>query len=410
MLYRYRAIDAEGSVQSGSVEGTNPAFVANYIREKGLVPMDIGEIRPSDLSKSKIGFSLPNLALLSVKSSRSQVAQFTQKLSDLTSAGMEINQALDILSRHRLMGALNSVVDQLCEDLRQGKSLAAGLASHNSVFPNYYVNMIRAGEAGGNLADTLVGLAKLLEQQQSSGKALRSTLVYPLILVLTAILSVVFLVVFVMPQFEAIFYSANHQLPASTRLFLDVSSFAHSYGLTMIAIFATIVVIIATRLRDDLFRFRVDSRLLVTPIIGSFILDVELSRFSRTTGFLLKGGVPLLAALQIVLSGFGNTALRKAFEEIREQVKDGRKLGRSLEGYEIMPIMFVQIVAVSELTGKMDEALLRLSDILGREVEHKTKRFVALLTPIITLSLAGIIALLITSILTALLSINDIAF
>jgi general secretion pathway protein F len=294
--------------------------------------------------------------------------------------------------------------------VRSGSSLADALAAQPKVFPAYYVGMVRAGEASGSLETTMRQLAELLERSRAARQHVKSGLTYPIIVLATGALSLTVLFGFVIPRFRPLFEDAGSRLSMSARLILATSDFFAAawwvIGLLVVAAIAGA----RWALNTPAGRERWDRRLLSVPYLRDLLLKIEFARFSQTFGTLLRNGVSPLAAFGITVETVGNKVLRGALSVVMESLKEGKGLSKPLEETGLVPPLGVQLTRVGEETGRLDEMLLKVSDIYQQETQASIDRLLALLVPGVTIALGLIVAVVMGSIVTAILGVYDLAF
>ncbi|TVR63641.1 MAG: type II secretion system F family protein, partial [Candidatus Competibacteraceae bacterium] len=326
----------------------------------------------------------------------------TQQLSNLLNAGLPLDRALTILISVTDDAPSKSLLERVQDQVRGGSTLADALEAQGT-FSRFYLNMVRAGEAGGALEAVLKRLTEFLERSRALRESVSSALIYPLILLSVAALSVIILLTFVVPQFEQLFADAGRALPLATQIVIAAGhGFRYYWWVGLLAI-----LLLATALRRQLnqpeSRVRWDRWFLSLPLFGDLIAKVETARLSRTLGTLLGNGVSLLNALTIVRETLSNRVLALALGEVAEHVKTGRGLADPLLEAGDFPKLAVQMIRVGEETGQLQEMLLQVADTYDEEVQTAVKRLLTLLEPALILGLGVVIAGIIMSILVAIL-------
>jgi general secretion pathway protein F len=269
--------------------------------------------------------------------------------------------------------------------------------------------MVRAGEAGASLDSTLRQLAEFLENSQAARQQVISALVYPMIVLVTGALSIAILFGFVVPRFRPLFEEAGANLPFAAQAILAVTDILNGYWWAILGVIAVVVAVVAQQFRGGEARRRWDRRLLRLPLIGDLVTKAEIARFSRTLGTLLKNGVSPLAALAITQDVLGNSAIAEAVGGVSDSLKQGKGLADPLSRTPVVPILAVQLIRVGEETARLEEMLLKVAEIFDDEVKRSVERLMALLVPGITIVLGIVVALVIGSILTAVLSVYELA-
>ncbi|MFO1422749.1 MAG: type II secretion system F family protein [Candidatus Competibacteraceae bacterium] len=403
--YRYEAVDAAGETLREELDAASPESAVEHLRDQGLLPLSVAEVREGWL---RGGLGQP---LFSKRQSISQksIMLLTQQLSSLLNAGLPLDRALTILIGVAGDERSRALLERVQEKVRGGSSLADALEAQG-VFSRFYLNMIRAGEAGGALEAVLKRLTEFLERSRALRETVTSALIYPAILLSVAALSVIILLTFVVPQFQRLFADAGKTLPLATQIVIAVGDGFRHYWWVGVILIGLIVMVIRQQLSRPESRLRWDRGFLRLPLFGDLIAKVETARLSRTLGTLLGNGVSLLNALTIVRETLSNQVLVAALGEVAEHVKTGRGLADPLLESEVFPKLAVQMIRVGEETGQLQEMLLQVAETYDGEVQTAIKRMLTLLEPALILGLGVIIAGIIMSILVAILSLNELAF
>jgi general secretion pathway protein F len=337
------------------------------------------------------------------------VAVLTAELATLLRAGLSLDRSLEVLIDLATSDAVRQLLTAIREDVRGGAALSTALEARGGVFNRLYLSMVRAGEAGGALDIVLERLSEFMERSRELRETVQSALIYPAILVAVSVLSVAVLLVWVVPQFSAMFESAGKALPLPTQIVIASGAFVGQWWWAIIL--ASVIAWLGfSRLwqRPEI-RLVWDRRILSWPLLGDLVAKVEVARMARTLGTLLGNGVSLLTAIAIVRETLGNVALAGALADVATQLKEGKGLGRPLMETGLFPKLSVQMILVGEETGRLQEMLLRVADVYDREVRSAVKRMLSFLEPVLILGLGLIIGAIIMSILVAILSVNDLA-
>ena len=403
--YRYEAVDASGEVVRDELDAATLDAAIVRLRDQGLLPLAVNEAKSGFL---RGGFGQPLFSKRRALS-RKTIALLTQQLASLLHAGMPLDRALTILIGVTEDEQAKPVLERVQEKVRGGSSLADALEVQG-VFSRFYLNMIRAGEAGGALDVVLKRLTEFLERSQALRETVTSALIYPIILLSVSALSVIILLTFVVPQFQRLFADAGKALPLATQIVIAVGDGFRYYWWVGAILVVLLSAVARRQLGQPESRARWDDRFLRLPLFGDLIAKVETARLSRTLGTLLGNGVSMLNALTIVRETLSNQVLAGALGEVAEHVKTGRGLADPLLEAGRFPKLAVQMIRVGEETGQLQEMLLQVADTYDGEVQTAVKRMLTLLEPALILGLGVIIAGIIMSILVAILSLNDLAF
>ncbi|HRX69570.1 MAG: type II secretion system F family protein [Candidatus Competibacteraceae bacterium] len=403
--YRYEAVDNTGEVLRDEIEAPTPEAAIERLRDQGLLPLSVNEAKSGFL---RGGLGQPLFSKRRALS-RKSIMLLTQQLASLLHAGMPLDRAFTILIGVADDEQARTLLERVQEKVRGGSSLADALEAQGA-FSRFYLNMIRAGEAGGALEVVLKRLTEFLERSQALRETVTSALIYPMILLTVSALSVIILLTFVVPQFQRLFADAGKALPLATQIVIAVGDGFRHYWWAGALFIMLAVAAVRRQLNQPESRARWDRWLLRLPLVGDLIGKVETARLSRTLGTLLGNGVSLLNALTIVRETLSNQVMATALGEVAEHVKTGRGLAEPLQDAESFPKLAVQMIRVGEETGQLQEMLIQIADAYDGEVQTAVKRLLTLLEPAMILGLGVIIAGIIMSILVAILSLNELAF
>ncbi|MCB1918672.1 MAG: type II secretion system F family protein [Candidatus Competibacteraceae bacterium] len=403
--YRYEAVDNTGEVLRDEIEAPTPEAAVERLRDQGLLPLSVNEAKGGFL---RGGLGQPLFSKRRALS-RKSIMLLTQQLASLLHAGMPLDRAFTILIGVTDDEQARTLLERVQEKVRGGSSLADALEAQGA-FSRFYLNMIRAGEAGGALEVVLKRLTEFLERSQALRETVTSALIYPMILLTVSALSVIILLTFVVPQFQRLFADAGKALPLATQIVIAVGDGFRHYWWAGALFIMLAVAAVRRQLNQPESRARWDRWLLRLPLVGDLIGKVETARLSRTLGTLLGNGVSLLNALTIVRETLSNQVMATALGEVAEHVKTGRGLAEPLQDAESFPKLAVQMIRVGEETGQLQEMLIQIADAYDGEVQTAVKRLLTLLEPAMILGLGVIIAGIIMSILVAILSLNELAF
>jgi general secretion pathway protein F len=405
-FFQYRAADHAGKIVEGVMEADAEQGVVARLHEMGCIPLRIA--MPGDRLIAGSQTRLPLLPKRKVN--QQQLLQFTQELSTLLAAGLPLDRSLSLLANLIEGEDFTKVMRTLLEAVRAGKSLAASMGEHPEVFPKLYVNMIRAGEAGGILESVLRHLAEYLERSVALKEDIKSALVYPTILAAAAGLSLIVLFIFVIPRFALIFKDVGQALPWITKVVLDFSQILNQYGWFILLLLVVVSVSGVYYFRSPEGRAEWDRQSLRIWLLGDLLRKFETARFARTLAALLKGGVPLLDALGTVQGIVGNRLLSRAIGQVQVRVREGKGMAQPLGESGMFPPLALNMIAVGEETGKLEGMLSEVAEHYDQEVKRMTKRLTSLLEPALILGMGLVIGLVVVSMLLAIFSINDLPF
>jgi general secretion pathway protein F len=404
--FRYTAVAPSGELVQGFLDGPSEAAVIETLRRQGSLPMR------AELAEKGRGF-LADLLGAEFGRGRAltggEVANITRELAVMLNAGQDLDRALRFLVDTAPNPRMQGILSEMRDTVRDGAPFAAALAKHPKSFPRLYVGLIRAGEAGGMLAATLGRLADLLEKQRALRSSVTSALIYPSILVVTGIGAIVMLLTTVLPQFTPLFEQAGAALPRPTQIVIGLGHFVSGYGLYALGLLAVLVLAVRQALKRPAIRLATDRAMLRLPIVGGTAQEILAARFSRTLGTLLQNGVPLVGALSIVTDVIGNAAAELAIKAATESAKGGAGLSRPLQQSGIFPTRTVYLLRLGEETAQLGPMALRAAEIHEEQSRLSIERMVSLLVPVLIILIGGAVAGIVSALMLAMLSLNDLA-
>ena len=403
-MYRYEAVAATGKLVTGSREAGSQDELVAWLHRTGHVP-----IRADATGRSG---SLRALSLAGFRfrpNSGRKLALLTQQLATLLDAGLSLDRVLDIAQGTAVDPGDRGSMRKLADRVRGGSSLANALAEQNGRFPGYYVGMVRAGEAGATLDTTFRQLAELLEKSEASREQVKSAMIYPAVVLATGLASVFVLLGFVIPRFRPIFAEAGAALPSSARNMMALADLVQNDWPVLLAAAVAAVLALVSSYRNPRGRRRWDRIFLHFPLVGDLVTKVDIARFGRTLGTLLKNGVAPVAALSIARDTIANTAIAAALAPLGNSLKEGKGLSRPLTDCGVVPPLALHLVRVGEETARLEDMLLKVADIFDAEAKRAVERLIALLVPGITVLLGILVALIMGSLLKAMMSVYDVA-
>ncbi|KGS16269.1 MULTISPECIES: type II secretion system inner membrane protein GspF [Pseudomonas syringae group] len=396
-LFKYRALDAQGAPQNGTLEARDQDAAIAALQKRGLMVLQVDVAGLGGLRRV-LGSGLLNGAAL---------VSFTQQLATLLGAGQPLERSLGILLKQPGQPQTKALIERIREQVKAGKPLSVALEEEGTQFSPLYISMVRAGEAGGALESTLRQLSDYLERSQLLRGEVINALIYPAFLVVGVLGSLALLLAYVVPQFVPIFKDLGVPIPLITEVILDLGQFLGDYGL---AVFAGLIALIwgmAIRMRDPLRRERRDRRLLGIRVIGPLLQRIEAARLTRTLGTLLTNGVALLQALVIARQVCTNRALQAQVEQAAESVKGGGTLASAFGAQPLLPDLALQMIEVGEQAGELDTMLMKVADVFDVEAKRGIDRMLAALVPALTVVMAGMVAVIMLAIMLPLMSLTS---
>ncbi len=396
--YSYKARVGPGEVVEGMIQAETESQAAEQLLRKGLHPLAINNIRAEHRGWS--------WSALRRRVSPWDLTQFTRQLSDLLGAGLTLYNALLTLAEQVESGRLREISADLAKQIRGGSSFSAALEGYPGVFSTLYVNMVRMGEKSGALEEILDSLADFSEREDDIRKKVRNAMAYPVLMSVVGIVTIVVLTVLVIPQLVLMFEEMGQVLPLPTRIMIAVSGFLTRYGWMILAVLVLLAVGIRRQgigLRGRIF---VDRVKLGLPVFGNMLRKVELVRFGRGLGILLKSGVPIIPSLEVMERTLRNTHYRNEIGVIRESVAQGRRLGTCLKESPYFSAFVANTVSIGEESGTLDRSLYKIAGSFEREVDQSVKLVTSLLEPVMILIIGGIIGFLVISMMLPIFQID----
>ncbi len=389
--FSYKVRDKSGKLVEGQLEAENAQLVVSKLRSMGYVPIEIERQGGPGLSRDlKIPFISDRIKL-------KDVSVFSRQFATMINSGLSMLRSLYILAEQTESKPLANIVNQVRLDVERGASLSAALAKHPKAFSRLYVAMVRAGEAGGVLDSVLQRLATTIEKQVELRRKVKSAMTYPVVVTCLVLLLVTAMLVFVIPMFQNIYKQLGGTLPAPTQILIDVSNIVRKLWYLVFAADVGIVWAFRKWINSIEGRKRWDAIKLRMPIFGSLARKTALARFGRTLSALVRSGVPILESLDIVRETAGNWVVSEAVRDAQQQVKRGEPLSRRLEEHAVFPPMVVQMMAVGEETGALDEMLDKIADFYDQEVEATVNALTSLIEPLLIVVMGIVIGGMIIS-------------
>jgi len=389
-LYEYSAFDALGKKQRGVVEALSQKAASRKLRGDGLFPTKLTAASNPVGAAQRTFFRRISAAQLGVA---------TRQLATMLAAGMPLDEALMMVAEQQTQGTLGSVLTRVRDDILQGSALHVALQAHPKIFSSLYTNMIQVGEASGTLDQVLIQLAEFTDEQARFNSQFKAALTYPLLMFLVGSGVLLFLMTFVVPKITRMLEDLDQALPLPTLLLMSFSHFLASYWWLLLIL---VVIFLWSAQRFSLTargRFWFDKNSYRVPLLGPLALQNAAARFARTTATLLRSGVPLLTALEIVQNLLGNNYLQQALELVREKVTEGTGLSEPLRDAEIFPPMLSQMAAIGERSGDLEGMLFKIAEIYEHQVQTRLNGLMALLEPLMILLMGTVVGFIVLAVL-----------
>lgn len=403
--YSYQALDRSGAAVSGVIQADNPELGAERVRALGLFPMALTAAGERRAERSGSSSPVPTLPWRRGVG-RMEVVLFTRQLADLVGAGLPLDRALTVLIKQAQSVGLRERLTRVQEEVRAGRPLSEALAQFPREFPRLYVNMVQAGETAGQLAEVLERLAGYLEREVTRRSQVVSALTYPVVLVVVAVSAVSFLLTFVVPRLSGVLKDLHTALPLPTVILLSITGFITSYWRQLLVGGVAAVFGVRRYLGTPQGRAAWDGFKLRIPFIGALLGRIVASRFVRSLGTMLTGGVPILESLEISREAVGNVSTARAVDRIKDSIRRGESLAEAMEATDAFLPVVVHMAAVGEETGRLPAMLVRTADSLDFEIDGQIRRLVTLIEPVIVVVMGVVVGFIVLSILLPIFEAN----
>ncbi len=395
-VFSYKATTLSGETVEGMIEATDQRLAIERLKNTGVIPLKLIAPRQGGL-KGRVRF----------RRSRGDLLTFTTELSVLLNAGLPLDRSLNILSETSEGKEMKEMVQAILKSIREGSSFSEALQKHPGAFPGLYVNMVRAGEAGGVLDVVLDKLNEFLESTKELKDHVVSAMIYPAILTLTGGLSIIILLAFVLPRFSMLFEEMGGAVPASTQLLLGVSAMLRSYWWALAPVPVLLWLLARAWLRSPAGRYRWD--VVKLRLLGDVVTKLETARFCRTLGTLLQSGVSFLEALRNAKDVVSNQVIASTLDEVARGAKEGRGIAEPLSRAAVLPALALSMIRVGEETGQLDTMLLKVATTYEKSLREAVKRFIGFVEPAMILIMGLVIGFIVISMLMAIFSMTEIA-
>lgn len=400
MQFDWQAYDRQGALKEGRLAAESEREAIQSLKGRQLTPIKLQAVREGGSKKRSVGRKIRGQDIL----------EFTKGLRTLVEARVPLDKALRLLEGITESAAMRTMVAAMRRDVKEGKSLADAMEQRPETFSRMYINIVRAGEEGGILHQLLPGLTEFLETSARNRQALVSAMVYPMVLLVTGVLSVVLLLVFVIPQFAIMFEDAGTEIPTSAAFLLGLSDFIKSWGWLLVVAIAGLVFWWRWQRTDPDWQLRADRTMLKTPMLGQLIRFRESAVFARTLGALLGAGIPLIRALRVSSEVVSNRVIANVLSSVEEDVLGGTALGAAMEKTAVFPNLLHQLVTVGEESGRTAQILIKTADTFDQQVKSQMDKLVSALQPGLILVLGIAVGGITITMLSAVFSMNSVQF
>ncbi len=403
--FSYTAVDSTGKQVSGTLDASSQEAATEQLRSKGWYPTSITQLvaKSAQPQKMQKGFSLFGEKKVNAKT----LTIFTRQLATLIDAGLPLLKGLQTLYRQEKHPTLKATITKMGESVESGSTFSEAIAAHPKIFNKLYVNMVKAGELGGVLEVVLARLAEFLEKAQRIKNKVVAAMFYPIVVLLIAFGILIFLLIFVVPQFKKIFQEllGDKPLPPITVFVTDVSSFILNNFLFIAGGIIFLIISINLYSKTESGRRVIDKLILKLPLFGNLILLTGIARFCRTLGTLITSGVPILQALNITKETAGNTVLSDAIAKVHDAVKEGENIAPPLDQSGVFPPMVVSMIDIGEESGRLPDMLIRIADVYEDEVDNAVAGITSVLEPAMIVFLAVVVGTIVVALFLPLISI-----
>jgi type IV pilus assembly protein PilC len=424
--FRYVAMDAKGREVEGVLDAENESRAVSLVKEKGLFPTSVVDARTGERGGSKATtarvkgpaakgkglqaeIKLPSFlaGMMQGKIKTKHLMVFTRQLATLQEAGLPLLRGLHVLQRQEKTPQLYTAIAGMAESVQGGSTFAEALAQYPKVFSTFYINMAKAGEASGALNTVLLRLAEFMEKSQKIRNKVKGAMVYPVVVMVMALIILSVLMIYVIPKFKEIFDDLlqGKALPKLTQMVIGLSNAVAQHGLYLLAGIAGVVVLVKLYAKTESGRRALDVIKLRSPIFGQLVRKSAIANFTRTLGTLLTGGVPILQALNIVKEVTNNAVLAKAVTQVHDSVKEGETIVSPLESSGVFPPMVVGMIQVGEETGALPEMLMKIAETYDDEVDTAVEALTSVIEPIMIILLALVVGTIVIAMFMPLVTI-----
>lgn len=402
LTYEYKVRDTSGALKTGKLEAESPSQVASKLKQMGYAPVSITKAGGGMSKEIKIpGMGKPKIKL-------KDLAIFSRQFATMINAGLSLLRALNILVEQTENKELARVLGEVRNDIETGNAVSAAMAKHPDAFPPLMINMTRAGEVGGFLDQVLLQVADNYEAEVKLRGKVKSAMTYPVVVLCISVLAVIGMLLFIVPTFVSLFEQLGGSLPAPTKVLVAMSA-GLKVAIIPIVVGTVVGMQVWRRVKNKpQVRNVVDPLKLKLPVFGSLFQKIALTRFCRNLGTMMRSGVPILQSLDIVAQTTGNVVIERATRAVQESVRTGEALTKPLSEHPVFPPMVVQMMAVGEDTGALDDMLHKIAEFYDQEVESTTESLTALIEPLMIAFLGGIVGSMIVALYMPIFKIFDL--
>ncbi|MCX8037804.1 MAG: type II secretion system inner membrane protein GspF [Candidatus Sumerlaeia bacterium] len=399
--FSYRAKDPKGDTIAGTMEADGPQAVTARLQAMGYFPLQIRD--ETQARKASSGLFL-NLRRARIRTA--DLTTFNRQLADLLGAGITLVKALNVIVSQTPSEALREIINQVMTDVQGGDTLAKAMAKHPRAFSKLYVAMVRAGETGGMLENVLARLADFAEAEQELKGRVQTMLIYPVIMVFVGIAAIAVLMTVVMPKITRIYQDMNQTLPGITQALISISNFLGQYWWAVLAGIGVLIAALWRYMKTPDGKTLIDTWILQVPVLGTVVQKREIARFARTFGALLRNGVSILPALEIVIEVMTNFVVRREVAQIPQNISQGAGVAKPLRASKVFPAVVVNMIAIGEETGRLPDVLERVARSYEVEVDRSVRALVSLIEPLIILIMGLVVGFIVVAMLLPIFALD----
>lgn len=416
--YIYKAYDNTGHLVEDELKAEDKKQALDFIQQNGLYPFKLQEISDpnfttfssTDIESGNKFKDRTGSFSFNVRGKKGDLMLFTRQLANLLGAGIQLGEALKIITELLKPDDFKETVKSVYSDLKGGKDFADALSKYPEYFSPGFISMVKAGEEGGFLAITFQRLLEYLETKEDLKSFLISSLVYPFILMIVAFLAIVVMITYVLPKFMSIYNSYNQSLPLPTRILLDISYIFQKYGVGILLIIIVIISGLIFFYKSKQGKIYIDKMFITLPFIRNYVINISLINLTRSTGTMLESGVSLLKALNVSKYITSNIIIQEAIEVAAVKVKRGRSFSEALASTDVFPPIVISMIGIGEETGKIDVMLIQIADNFEKEIKKALETMMKVFEPVIILVMGVIIGFIVIAMLLPVLGLNNYIF
>ncbi|MFA6600046.1 MAG: type II secretion system F family protein [Candidatus Omnitrophota bacterium] len=414
--YQYRAKDGRGKTVDGLMEAASEGEAVEKVNRLGLLPVRVeltaAPVKPEPVQKSETEEKAPARPVARKAPAKGgpikskEITAFGRQLSSLIRSGVPILKAIGIISQQSDSAAFKKMLDQIYEDVKNGAPFSASLGKFPGLFPPLYTALVAAGESTGNLDQSLLRVTEYRQKQEDIVSRVRAALIYPMLMGITGLGTIIFMLTFVMPRLLGIFARLGGELPLPTRILIGTSDALRQPWIWVGVAAAVLAGVVLSRQKNEKHALALSLFVLGIPLLGDFALKIEIARFTRTMELLIKSGISVLAAIRTTAPVIANLVLRNDLLKCLQDISEGGSFGRSLRRSKRFPSFMINLISVGEESGKLDESLGEIANFYERETDEAVRILTSLLEPLMILGMGLVVGFIVVAMLLPMFEIN----